>query len=336
MKIVSKAPCRISLVGGGTDVDPFASEHGGKVFNFAISLYNQTNLTPWNRPEVSLEALNEKRTIPDLKQPLKYGQDLKFDLLRAIINHFRSSIPSGFNLTITQTTDSLLGLGRSGSAAVSIIAAFTHWLKQSMSPLDMGLLAARLEVDELGWPGGKQDSLAAAFGGFNLMTFGSGNKATVKPIKLSSKTITALKQRTFMVFIGGDRHSAKQQVELIKGMSDKNKLKALFALKDSVDDTVKALKNQDWQTLGSLLHQGWQNKKKSNPAVSNQAIDSLYEIARKHGAYGGKISGSGGAGHMFFIIPPSKKSAAIKALVQAGAKHIKFDFDFKGVTVKTL
>ncbi len=336
MKIVSKAPCRISLVGGGTDVDPFASKHGGKVFNFAISLYNQTTLTPWNKPEVNLEALNEKRTISHLKQPLKYGQDPKFDLLRAIINHFRSHIPSGFNLTITQTTDSLLGLGRSGSAAVSIIAAFSHWLKQPLTSLNMGLLAADLEVNQLGWPGGKQDSLAAAFGGFNLMTFGSGSKTTVKPVKLSSKIIAALKQRAFMIFIGGDRHSAKQQTKLIKGMSDKDKLKALFALKDSVDDAVKALKNQDWQELGNLLHQGWQNKKKSNPAVSNQTIDSLYEIARKHGAYGGKISGSGGAGHMFFIIPPSKKSTAIKALVQADAKHIKFDFDFKGVVVKTL
>jgi len=200
----------------------------------------------------------------------------------------------------------------------------------------MGHLAADLEVNQLGWPGGKQDSLAAAFGGFNLMTFGPGSKTTVRPVKLSPKTITALKQRTFMVFIGGNRHSAKQQAELIKGMADKDKLKALFALKDSVDDTVKALKNQNWQVLGSLLHQGWQNKKKSNPAVTNQLIDKIYNLAKKNGAYGGKISGSGGAGHMFFIIPPSKKPTAIKALVKAGAKHIKFDFDFKGVIVKTL
>jgi len=336
MKIVSQAPCRISLVGGGTDVDPFASQHGGKVLNLSINLYNQATLTPWNKSEVSLKALNEKRTIPHLKQPLKYGQDPKFDLLRAIINHFRSRIPSGFSLTITQTTDSLLGLGRSGSAAVSIIAAFSHWLKQPLSPLNMGLLAADLEVNQLGWSGGKQDSLAAAFGGFNLMTFGPGSKTTVKSVKLSSKAITALKQRVFMVSIGGNRHSAKQQAELIKGMSDKNKLKALFALKDSVDDAVKALKLKDWQTLGSLLHQGWENKKKSNPTVTNQLIDKMYHLAKKNGAYGGKISGSGGAGHMFFIIPPSKKSAAIKTLVKAGAKHIKFDFDFKGVTVKTL
>jgi len=335
MKIVSQAPCRISLVGGGTDVDPFASQHGGKVLNLAINLYNRTSLTPWDKPIVKLQALGEKRTIPDLKQPLKYGQDPKFDLLRAIINHFRLHIPSGFSLTITQTNTSLLGLGRSGSAAVSLIVAFSHWLNQEISHLDMGLLAADLEVNQLGWPGGKQDSLAAAYGGINLMTFGPGNKTAVKPIKLSSQTIAALKQRTFMVFIGGDRHSAKQQTKLIKGMADKDKLKALSALKDAVDDAVKALKNQDWQKLGSLLHQGWQNKKKSNPAVTNQLIDKMYNLARKNGAYGGKISGSGGAGHMFFIIPSSKKPAAIKALVQAGAKHVKFDFDLKGVTVKT-
>jgi D-glycero-alpha-D-manno-heptose-7-phosphate kinase len=333
MKLIAQAPCRISLIGGGTDVDPFASQHGGKIFNFAINLYNLATLTPSQNKQITLQALGEEKIISNLDQPLQYHQDPEFDLIYAIINHFRPHIHSGFSLKLTSTKKDLLGLGRSGSAAVAIIAVFNAWLKQNLSRLDMGLLASRLEVEELGWPGGKQDALAAAFGGINLMTFGPGKDVKVIPVKLSPQTIKNLKQRTFMVFIGGQRHPAKQQQKLVKGMSDKHKLKALLALRDAVDGALKATNQQDWQVLGKILHQAWLNKKKSNPAVSNQRIDKLYQIARKNGAYGGKISGSGGAGHMFFIAPPEKKLAAIKSLVAAGAELIDFNFDSKGVTV---
>ena len=138
-----------------------------------------------------------------------------------------------------------------------------------------------------------------------------------------------------MIFVGGDRHSSTQQKQLVKGMSDKAKLKALLALKNAVAPAITVLKREDWQGLGKILHQGWEDKKKSNPLVTNEIIDKFYNLARQNGAYGGKISGSGGAGNMFFLIPPEKKSTAIKALVSTGAKLVNFKFDFKGVTVKT-
>lgn len=335
MTTISKAPCRISLVGGGTDVDPFAYKYGGKVLNLAISLYHTASLTPLTNSKVNLEALGEKRQINNLSNPLSYGKDPKFDLIRAIINHFRPHIPSGFSLQVTNPKENILGLGRSGSAAVAIIAGFNAWLQTNLTPLEIGLLASRLEVAELGWPGGKQDSLAAAFGGINLMAFGPGDQVKVKPIKLPAQTITALKQRTFMVFVGGDRHSSTQQKQLVKGMSDKAKLKALFAIKNAVAPAITVLKREDWQGLGRILHEGWEDKKKSNPLVTNETIDKFYNLARQSGAYGGKISGSGGAGNMFFLIPPEKKSTAIKALVNVGAKLVNFKFDCKGVTIKT-
>ena len=250
------------------------------------------------------------------------------------MNYFRKDIPSGFSLEISTQAENLLGLGGSGAAAVSIIAAFNYWLKKSMSPIEIAMLAFRMETEELGWPGGKQDQLAAAFGGMNLMTFGPHNGVGVIPLKLSSKTIGELQKRLSMVFIGGYRHSKEQQKALSKGMSNKDKLKALFSLKQAVDDFIQALEKEDWPTLGKILHQGWENKKKSNPIASNQWIDEMYDIARKNGAFGGKVSGSGGAGHMCFVIPPDKRQTAIDAMVDKGAKLVDFDFDFKGVTVQ--
>ena len=332
MKIISQAPCRISLVGGGTDVDPFAFQYGGQVINLAIDLYHQVTLIPQKNPNLKLEALGESRVINQI-YGFKYHQDPKFDLIYAILNFFKPQINSGFTLTVIGPKHSPLGLGRSGSAAVAIIAAFNAWLNTKLTPLDIGLLAAQLEIKELGWPGGKQDSLVAALGGLNLMNFGPGNQVKVEPIKLDQSSLKALKENLFMIYIGGNRHSGYQQKTLISGMSDKDKLQALINLKSAVSPALKALKSADWPALGRILRQAWEDKKISNPQVSNPQINKLYDIVLTHGAYGGKISGSGGAGNMFFIIPPEKKPAAINALINQSAKLVNFNFDFKGVKV---
>jgi len=332
MKIRSCAPCRISLVGGGTDVDPFAWQYGGQVINLAIDLYHQVVLMPQNNPKIKLQALGESRLINQI-YGFQYNQDPKFDLIYAILNFFKPQINSGFDLTVTGPKYSPLGLGRSGSAAVAIIAAFNSWLNTKLSPLDIGLLAAQLEIKELGWPGGKQDSLAAALGGLNLMYFGPGNQVKVEPIKLGQSNFNSLKENIFMIYLGGDRHSRHQQKTLIAGMADKNKLQALINLKSAVSPAVKALQSADWPALGKILHQAWEDKKTSNPQVANSQINQLYDLAMAHGAYGGKISGSGGAGNMFFIIPPDKKPAAINALINQRVKLVDFNFDFEGVKV---
>ena len=335
MKIIAKSPCRISLVGGGTDVDPFAKDHGGKIFNFTISLFNQAILVPRQDKTISLTALDENRQILDFSKKLTYGVDKKFDLLRAIINYYQPKLQTGFNLKLTQSHQSLLGLGRSGSVAVATISVFNKWLNIKMTRKKRGLLAANLEINELNWPGGKQDSLAAAFGGFNQMNFGPGNKVNIKPLIVKPTSVKEFYHHSLLIYIGGDRHSKNQQAKLIKGMTQKQKLQALFSLRDSVSKAVKAFQNQDWPKLGLLLDQGWQNKKKSNPAATNQSIDTYYDQAKSLGAFGGKISGSGGAGHMFFICPANKKNIIANALTKTGASIVKFNPDLKGVRIKT-
>ena len=150
---------------------------------------------------------------------------------------------------------------------------------------------------------------------------------------MDQSNLKALKENLFMIYLGGERHSSDQQKTLISGMSDKNKLQALISLKSAVNPAVKALQSADWPALGKILHQAWKDKKISNPQVSNSQIDKLYDIALAHGAYGGKIAGSGGAGNMFFIIPPEKKPSAINALINQSVKLIDFNFDFEGVKV---
>jgi D-glycero-alpha-D-manno-heptose-7-phosphate kinase len=324
------------LVGGGTDVDPFAAVHGGRVLNFAIDLFHTTTLVPLPNPEIKIEALEEERTFALTEKPLTYGTDQKFDLLRAVINHFLPNIPSGFSLRLSGPKINPLGLGRSGSAAVSVIGAFDAWLGTNMSRMEIGLLVSHLETEELGWPGGKQDSLVAGFGGINVMDFGLGNHARIQPLRLPDQIILDFRRYAFMVYVGGDRHSADQQIQLIKGMSKKDNAEAMFALREAVLPAADALRRGEWSTLGHILHQGWEDKKKSNPSVSSDVIDDYYARALRCGAYGGKVCGAGGAGSMFFLIPPEKKAGAIKELTSMGAALVDFSLDFKGLKVASM
>ncbi len=334
MKIVATAPCRISLFGGGTDVDPFASKYGGQVLSFAVNIYHEATLTVNNFSLINLEAMDEKRQINDFGQKLVYGVDSKFDLLRAVINFFRPKLKSGFDLKIKLKAKAATGLGSSASASVAAIAALNEWLKTNLTKETIGLLAGNLEVEEIGWAGGKQDGIAAALGGINQIFFGPGKTIQVKPLKLENRLIKAFLDHTILFYIGGSRHSGQQQKNLVKGMSDKEKLKALMTLKDMVGKALELLQQGNWEALGRLIHESWLNKKMANPTASNSKIDHYYDLAIKSGAYGGKLLGSGGAGHLFFFVDPAQKTNLVKALEGEGARRIAFDLDYYGVTVK--
>lgn len=362
MKIFALAPTRIGLIGGGTDVEPFASKFGGKVLSIAIDLRHKATLTPRSDKKIFIKAMGQRRSF-SLTKKLVYGEDPKFDLIYSVINYFKPKIRTGFassaaplrrrrSSTATNEGSPTLrrggftfvdkfegvetaGLGSSGSAAVSMIAVFAQWLGMEMSKNKMALLAWKQEAEELGWISGKQDQLAATFGGINLLTFGPGKeKFSVYPLKLSDKTIRKLRAWSLLVFTGGQRHSAVLQKKLQKGMSEEKKIKALQSLKKAVLRGVEALRETDFERLGIVLDQAWEDKKRSNPAATNQRIDFLYNLAKKKGALGGKIMGAGGEGHMFFLCSPDKQKGLIEALKKEKVKKVNFNFDFEGLKVK--
>lgn len=336
MKFIAQTPTRIGLIGGGTDVDPFAANYGGKVISLAISLRHNVILVPRKDRQVLVENLGEIRQFElDCKLP-QYGEDKNFDLVYAIINRLRSKIPSGFNLYDRFEGRNSSGLGSSGSAAVAIIGVFNHWLDLKLNKKEISFLAWEIETKELGWIQGKQDQLTATYGGINLFSFGPGKGFSVKPIKLSPKRKLELNNRIIMFFTGGSRHSSLLQKKLQEGMSQEEKIKALLSIKKSVNKAVSSLEKGDWEKLGELLDEAWENKKKSNPAVTSERIDYLYNLAKGQGVLGGKIMGAGGEGHMFFICSPKKKAGVIKALASEGAKEVKFEIDEQGLKTKKI
>jgi D-glycero-alpha-D-manno-heptose-7-phosphate kinase len=252
MRIVSVAPTRIGLIGGGTDVDPFSLKFGGKVLNIAINLYIETVLTAKKSSVIKIEAMGEKRLFELSKGSFRYGKDPKFDLVRAIINHFRKDLPSGFLLK-TEAKFESVGLGGSGAAAVSMIGAFNSWLGKGMSRLEIATLAFLTETEELGWPGGIQDQMAAAFGGINVIPFGFGEDFGAVPLNLDDSAITEFRRWMMIAYMGGYRHSKDQQRVLAKGMSKKERQKALISLREGVTKAARAIEKEDWENLGKLL-----------------------------------------------------------------------------------
>ncbi|MCX6816763.1 MAG: HAD-IIIA family hydrolase [Candidatus Beckwithbacteria bacterium] len=333
MKIISQAPTRIGLIGGGTDVDPFASQYGGEVISLAISLYHRVTLVPREDRNIFIENLGEVRQL-SLDKPFPgYGEDKKFDLVYAILNNFKKHLPTGFNLYDRFEGNHSAGLGSSGAAAVAIIGAFNQWLALNLTKKEIALLAWEMETKELKWISGKQDQLAAVFGGVNLMTFGKNNNFSVKGINLNAQVKLELNRWLVLCFTGGSRHSSEMQKQLKKGMSEKNKIKALLDLKSATAEFHRFLLQKKWLKLGGILNKSWQNKKRSNPAATNNRLDSLYDLARQQGALGGKVMGAGGEGHMFFFCPPEKQKQLISALEAEGVQIINFNLDEVGLQV---
>lgn len=336
MKIIAQTPTRIGLIGGGTDVNPFAAKYGGKVLSLSINLRHKAILMPLKGKNIYIEAMGEKRNF-SLNKNLIYGKDEKFDLIYSIINYFKPKIKTGFHFIDEFSGFKTAGLGSSGSAAVSMIGAFNYWLDTKMGRKEIALAAWKMEAEELDWVTGKQDQLAATFGGINIFTFGKGEeKFGVLPIKLKKTVLDDLKKWSLMIFTGGHRHSASLQKKLKEGMSDKEKIAALKRLCQAVDKTCNVLKKGNFITLGKILNKAWEDKKRSNPEVSNPTIDKIYNLAKKTGALGGKIMGAGGEGHMFFLCLPEKKPNLIRVFKKRKLKIINFDFDFKGLEVKVI
>ena len=333
MRIISQAPTRISLIGGGTDVDPFAFEHGGIVLSLAIDLCHIAELRPDKSKKIKVRCLGEEREF-DLRETFNYSSDKKFNLVRSVINYFHSQIPTGFNLRIFFKEVGSSGLGSSASATTSMIGAFTKWLNIDYSRLETALLAFRLENEELGWHTGKQDQLAAAFGGINIFYFGPGNKVSIESLDLEKSKIQELKEWLVMYFTGKTRKSSNLTKVLKKKMAHYTGERELFALKDSVYEGVKLIKTGNFTKLGRVLDEVWENKKRSNPQATNERIDNLYSLALKNGALGGKIMGAGGEGHMFFFCPPEKQKNLVKVLKKEKVKVIDFNFDFEGLRIK--
>ena len=326
--IRARAPVRIGLAGGGTDVNPYATEKGGYVFNTTINKYAYSTLRPRRDKQIKVTSEYYGRyTAPLDGGPLPL--DGNMDLIKAVTNYFNPK--EGFDMTIRSDVPAGSGLGGSSTMIVAMIAAISNWLDVDMSKTEMSELAFHLEREVIGLKGGCQDQYAAVFGGFNSLKIDKSG-VNVMPAHIHPDIISELQCRSVMCFTGTTHDSAQiietQQAAYKSGQNEE----ALDRSKDVAICFRSALRHGDLDDCGELLAESWEYKKKFSESITNTELDKLYNTAVQAGAIGGKVSGAGGGGFMYFITSFDKKSKVTKALIQAGATISDFNFEPNGVT----
>ena len=331
----SKAPLRLGLAGGGTDVSPYSDIYNGAVLNATIDQYAYCTIEETFSDTIVLIASDldlKKKYSSALNLPLDGHLDLHKGVYNRIVRDFGITKPLSFKITTYCDAPPGSGLGSSSTMVVAILKAFTEWLNLPLGDYDMAYLAYQIERIDLGLRGGKQDQYAATFGGFNFIEFYKDDKIIVNPLRIKRWIIDELEVSMVLYYTGESRSSDKIIKEQQKNTKEGNKL--------PIEATHRIKKNsyvmKDFLLKGDIVHfakalgKEWENKKKMASSITNEKIEKIYDAAMKAGAYGGKVSGAGGGGFMFFTIDPTKRINLINTLNQFNGKVFNFHFSDNG------
>src|SRR6476469_2810302 len=335
----SKAPLRIGLAGGGTDVSPYSDLFGGAILNATLSLYAHATIEPLDEEKIILEAADRDESATwGFEKVLPI--DGKLDLLKGVYNCIQrdyGGIKCGFKLTTFVDAPAGSGLGTSSTLVVAIIGAFAEMLRLPLGEYDMAQYAYQIERNELNLAGGRQDQYAATFGGVNFMEFYADDKVIVNPLRIKQHYLFELENNLVLYYTATSRESANIIVEQRQNVTSKNEssIEAMHQLKAQAQMLKEALLKGRLNDFGSILDFGYQKKRRMSAGISNPLMENIYETAKGAGATGGKISGAGGGGFMIFYCPGTSKHKVIEALKPFGGQHRNFQFTEHGLTTWT-
>ncbi|MCU1286032.1 MAG: hypothetical protein JWO13_2382 [Acidobacteriales bacterium] len=331
--LIVRTPVRISFGGGGTDLPAYFENYGGAVLSTAINKYFYTIVGKRTDGHIQIISsdLRISETWKDINDmsvrgtafeiPLAVLQELRCEM--AVDVFLASEIPPG------------TGLGSSASACVNLLQAMATYLHLPFSKYDLAEKAFHIANHILQKPIGKQDEYAAAFGGLNFITFNRDGTTLIEPLRLEPGFVNRFQRKLLLFFTGATHHSwsiLKEQETSMK-MQKEAALQSLHNIRELAEKMRQALLAGDLREFGLLLHESWENKKRISSSISNSSIDRLYEVARDHGAVGGKITGAGGGGFMLLYCDEDNQPAVRDAFAAQGIREMRFDFDFNGTRV---
>jgi D-glycero-alpha-D-manno-heptose-7-phosphate kinase len=330
----ARAPMRIGFFGGGTDVSPYAEEYGGKVLNCTINLYVRCMLSPSVEPGLIIRSLDLQEVS---RQVSGRAWDGRLPLPQAVLDaipHLRPAFTPerpGYNITMFSDAPPGSGLGSSSALVVSMLHLLYNVAGERYDPHELAELAYRIERQDLGIPGGRQDQYAAVFGGMCVYHFGA-RRVIVEPVVMDPTALLELESCLIIGYIGDRqllrRHLMEDQVQrLVKG----DTLRYHDETKAFVDQAARYLRELRIADFGRLLHDAWEVKKAFSPHIAPPIVEEVYALALRHGAWGGKITGAGGGGFMVFACPFDRRLELERALTGAGVVVRPFSFVAHGV-----
>jgi D-glycero-alpha-D-manno-heptose-7-phosphate kinase len=336
MIIRSKAPLRIGLAGGGTDVSPYSDIYGGAILNATINKYAYATIIPKKNGKIVLNSIdkNQKISFDSIKKLPVNGE---LDLLKGVYNRIvkeYSHHPLSFELSTFVDAPAGSGLGTSSTLVVAILGAFAEWLNIPLGEYDLANLACNIEREDLKMSGGRQDQYAATFGGVNFMEFYKDNKVIVNPLRIKDDVLQELEFNLILYYTETSRFSSSIIDAQSKNVKEKKKVSigAMHKLKEQASMMKEAVLTGKLSHIGEILDFGWKYKKQMASGISTPFLDRIYESAINSGATGGKISGAGGGGFMFFYCPVNSRYKVVNTLQKLGGKIYESGFTQKGLT----
>jgi D-glycero-alpha-D-manno-heptose-7-phosphate kinase len=318
--IFSRAPLRISLGGGGTDLPSYYREHGGFLVSGAIDkyVYMLTHTVFQRRYRMKYSELEEVDEISEIRHPI---------LREGLLRHW-----CGNPLEIASVADvpAGTGMGSSGAYTVCLLKGLVRARHTSISPGDLAEAACEIEIDVLGEPVGKQDPYVASHGGICAYTFHPGGGVDVEPLELDPGVLRRLHDRLLLFYTGEARSASKVLADQDQRSraGDRAMLANLHRTKELGRQICELLKKGELEAYAGLMHEHWEHKRKRSPGMANDHIDKLYARARRSGAIGGKLVGAGGGGFLLVYTPQPDETR--QAMARAGAAELVFDFEFGG------
>ena len=313
----SKVPFRISFGGGGTDIPSYTKNHIGAVINTTIRLFTHTSLQLRDDNLVTFEWVNKDEREQHLfSNELDCSYGLK--LFKATHNHIFKRFnlePIGYDVVTYQDVPTGSGLGTSSTLIVSLIGVYQELFNLPLGEYDIADMAVQIERVELGESGGKQDQYAAAFGGWNFMEF-RGDEVIVNPLRIKDKVQDELENNIVLYFTNFTRRSSDVLDQQVKNIEDDNEISmaSLHWIAERAKLVKDCLLRGKIDELGEHLSAGFLQKSLLANGITTSEIQQMYDTAISAGATGGKISGAGGGGFVFFYCPDNTKYNVIKEL----------------------
>jgi D-glycero-alpha-D-manno-heptose-7-phosphate kinase len=320
--IFTRAPLRLSLGGGGTDLPSYYRERGGFLVGGSIDkyVYMITHTVFQQRYRMKYSEFEEVDEISQIRHPI---------LRESLLRHWQ-----GQPLEIASVADvpAGTGMGSSGAYMVALLKALAFAKRVSVTPGTLAEQACEIEIDILKEPVGKQDQYVSAHGGICAYTFHPDGRVDVEPLQLASETLVSLRNN-FLLFYTGEARSASSVLEDQNSRTEQGDAEMLANLDRTKEIGFQSrvlLEQGDLDGYGELMHEHWENKRKRSPGMGNERIDTLYTLARRAGAVGGKLVGAGGGG--FLLVYVRRPEDVRQAMAAAGAQELAFDFEFQGAS----
>lgn len=319
MIVRARAPLRLGLAGGGTDVAPYCDIFGGYVLNATIDRYAYAVIKQLDEDIVRFKATDQQtEKVKAISEPLILNG--KLDLHKAVYNHMIQNYNAGQPISLELSTfcdaPAGSGLGSSSTLVVVMIRAFVELLNLPLDDYTIAQLAFKIERVDCGLQGGRQDQYSATFGGFNFMEFYENDRAIINPLRIKNWIICELEASIVLFYTGVSRESAKiiavQSSNVDTG--DITSIEAMHNIKSKALIMKECILRGDFEGIIDSMKLGWESKKNSAKTVTNSHIDRIYNSAISAGALAGKVSGAGGGGFMMFFVPPDKRMDVIRCL----------------------